>query len=151
MQHSNCCSNVKNIDHSITSFNTNNPFRFIRSKFATQVWVAWSLIVIVRQNFCVQISCLNVFVGVVIYHRGFGNVQLDIRRQNACKFLSWLSSCLSALYSLAAFFIFILLPFMYFYFEEKDDGNVTAKEVHFLSSQFIFSRIFICWSVYSWH
>ena len=47
MQHSNCYSNVKNIDHSITSLNTgafywqnwisftNSPFLFILSKFPT--------------------------------------------------------------------------------------------------------------------
>ena len=97
-----------------------------------------------------QISYLNVFVGVLIYHRGFGNIQSDIRHQNRYKNLSWFSFSLSALYSLAALFIFILFPFMYFYFEEKSDGNITVKEVHFWSFQFIYSRIFICWSFYIW-
>ena len=83
------------------------------------------------QDFFLQISYLNVFLGMLIYHRGFGNIQSGIRHQNEYKNLSWFSFSLSALYSLAAFFIFILLPFMYFYFEEKDDGNVTVKEVHF--------------------
>ena len=96
------------------------------------------------QDFFLQISYLNVFLGMLIYHRGFGNIQSGIRHQNEYKNLSWFSFSLSALYSLAAFFIFILLPFMYFYFEEKDDGNVTVKEVHFeVFSLFIREFLFV--------
>jgi LMBR1 domain-containing protein 1 len=35
---------------------------------------------------------------------------------------------LQVLYGLLAFLIFLVMPFMYFYFEEKDE-NVTVKEV----------------------
>ena len=34
------------------------------------------------------------------------------------------------LYSLLAFFVFVVIPFMYFYFEEKDD-DVTVGQVQF--------------------
>lgn len=34
----------------------------------------------------------------------------------------------AVLYAMVAFFAFVLMPFMYFYFEEKDE-DVTTKQV----------------------
>ena len=39
-----------------------------------------------------------------------------------------LSVFLSVLYALLVFLVFLLIPFMYFYFEEKDD-DVTVRQV----------------------
>lgn len=37
----------------------------------------------------------------------------------------------AVLYSLVAFFAFMLMPFMYFYFEEKDE-EVTTRQVSYI-------------------
>lgn len=42
-----------------------------------------------------------------------------------CQVQSW--CYLAVLYSLVAFFAFLLMPFMYFYYEEKDEDATTGQ------------------------